>query len=262
MPNYEAFNQGLGALSEGVAGYTRAREILRERKRQEAQDALTKQFSDLKLSEGTPSVDTTGFMGPGSPMATRQEALELKGRMIMADKAARAKAASEKILPSGEVEKLSKLQNLAGSIKNLGGLVTKPGASKLMGPIQGRGYELMGKMGITSPNTLASRDIRSQLELTKQLVGKALEEGVLRAEDAAKYNRILGTVTDEPEAIAAAVKNAQEALAGQYRLTLQNLGGAGYNVKNFKPELDTFNFEAPPDDGGFKKDAQGRIILD
>lgn len=90
MPNYEAFNQGLQGLSEGVSGYTRAREILRERKRQEAQDALSKQFSDLKLSEGTPSVPTEGFMGPGAPMATRSEALELRGKMLLADKAARA----------------------------------------------------------------------------------------------------------------------------------------------------------------------------
>lgn len=90
MPNYAAFNQGLQGISEGVGAYTKAREMLRERKRQEEQDAMTKQFSDLKMSEGSPNMETESFMGAGSPMATRSEALELRGRMLMADKAARA----------------------------------------------------------------------------------------------------------------------------------------------------------------------------
>ncbi len=49
-------------------------------------------------------------------------------------------------------------------------------------------------IGNTEPAKLEAR-----IDLTRQVIGKAIEEGVLRKEDEAKYAKILPTLRDKPE---------------------------------------------------------------
>jgi len=76
-------------------------------------------------------------------------------------------------------------------IKQLGDLMImlseEPG---VFGPIRGR---ILTKV----PENI-SRKINAQVLKTKQTIGKALEGGVLRKEDEAKYDKILARLADEP----------------------------------------------------------------
>jgi hypothetical protein len=68
---------------------------------------------------------------------------------------------------------------------------------------------------------------------TKQLVGKALEGGVLRAEDEVKYNKILPTIGDTYQAAVKKTKNLQTMLDNAYSAKLTSLKNAGYDVSRF-----------------------------
>jgi hypothetical protein len=68
---------------------------------------------------------------------------------------------------------------------------------------------------------------------TKQTVGKALEGGVLRAEDEVKYNKILPTMGDTYQAAIQKTKNIKEMLNNARTAKLNTLKSAGYDVSKF-----------------------------
>lgn len=74
---------------------------------------------------------------------------------------------------------------------------------------------------------------------TKQLVGKALEGGVLRAEDEVKYNKILPTMADTYESASKKTEQLQSMLDNAYKAKLGSLKKAGYDVSNFSPSVNT-----------------------
>jgi hypothetical protein len=68
---------------------------------------------------------------------------------------------------------------------------------------------------------------------TKQLVGKALEGGVLRAEDEIKYNKILPTIGDTYQTAVQKTINLQTMLDNAYKAKRSALKSAGYYVDKF-----------------------------
>lgn len=69
------------------------------------------------------------------------------------------------------------------------------GTDQLGGPIKGR---IMGNM----PYAAQTKNFKADLDLSRQLIGKYLEGGVLRKEDENKYKDILPTVNDLPSVVA------------------------------------------------------------
>jgi hypothetical protein len=68
---------------------------------------------------------------------------------------------------------------------------------------------------------------------TKQLVGKALEGGVLRKEDEEKYNKILPTMGDTYESALLKTWQLRDMLDNAYQAGLGALESAGYDVSKF-----------------------------
>lgn len=107
--------------------------------------------------------------------------------------------------------------------------------SDLFGPVAGRAAGL-------NPYSTRAQSIQAELKRAMQSIGKYLEGGVLRAEDEAKYAKMLPQLSDTP-AVAAAkldgIKTLLEAKQAQY---LRDVGSGGYNTSNFGAEGGDFSW--------------------
>ncbi len=99
---------------------------------------------------------------------------------------------------------------------------------------------------LTQKNPWASeggKRLESQIALTRQLVGKGLEGGVLRKEDELKYEAILGSIRNTPGAAVEKLGNVQRELESKLSVWEKNQRGAGRSV----PKRDS-----APEGGGQK----------
>lgn len=80
--------------------------------------------------------------------------------------------------------------------------------SDVIGPITGRARKL-------NPYDTKAQDFQSQMMAVAQVVGRAMEGGVLRAEDMPKYRAILPQITDTPEVAKAKIANVKKLLRQQ-----------------------------------------------
>ena len=79
-----------------------------------------------------------------------------------------------------------------------------------------------------------SKQQQAKIDLVKQIIGKALEGGVLRKEDEVKYAKILPTIGD-PDSVAQAKIDNLISLLGQRReIELSAREDAGYDVSKFR----------------------------
>lgn len=74
---------------------------------------------------------------------------------------------------------------------------------------------------------------QSMINGAKQIIGKALEGGVLRKEDEAKYAEILPTIQDRPDVAQGKIAKLRATLQKKRETTLEALGSAGYGVDRF-----------------------------
>lgn len=107
--------------------------------------------------------------------------------------------------------------------------------------------EQIGKTGSASfiqanmPNAITdatgigadAKSRQAMINQAKQIIGKALEGGVLRKEDEAKYDRILPTIGDPPEVASSKIAELKNTLNKKRETTLEALGAAGYGVSRF-----------------------------
>jgi hypothetical protein len=106
---------------------------------------------------------------------------------------------------------------------------------------------------LTQKNPWASeggKRLESQIALTRQLVGKALEGGVLRKEDESKYQAILGDIRNTPGAAVEKLGNVQRELESKLTTWEKNQRSAGRSV----PKRDTAT-------GGGGPKAEGGYII-
>ena len=76
------------------------------------------------------------------------------------------------------------------------------------------------------------------INLTKQIIGKGLEGGVLRKEDEAKYEKILPTLSDPPAVVETKIANLIKTLEQKRSTRLDAMEDAGYNVSRFRARAD------------------------
>jgi hypothetical protein len=93
----------------------------------------------------------------------------------------------------------------------------------LIGPIEGRAKSF-------NPYDTKAQSFQSQVNATKQIVGKYLEEGVLRLEDEKKYERILPKISDTPEVAREKLANVRKLIDEKYKSQTETLGRAGYDI--------------------------------
>lgn len=86
---------------------------------------------------------------------------------------------------------IKNVTDIKGAIADVQALTQNISQKELTGPIRG----LMAKV----PYATESRSMQAEIDRVRQVVGKALEGGVLRKEDEEKYKKILPTMEDTKE---------------------------------------------------------------
>lgn len=71
------------------------------------------------------------------------------------------------------------------------------------------------------------------IDRVKQVIGKALEDGVLRKEDERKYEKILPTIGDVASVVATKLEGLDKAVALRKQRILESLADAGYDTSRF-----------------------------
>ena len=131
-----------------------------------------------------------------------------------------AKGGGGKAIPATQVTNMADVQS---SISQMSALKTTINEYKdIMGPIGGRLKSL-------DPYNTRAQTFQANMTLVAQLVGKALEGGVLRAEDVKKYLKILPQITDTPEIAQGKIDNVMNQLNVKLSETQRGLESAGYN---------------------------------
>jgi hypothetical protein len=98
------------------------------------------------------------------------------------------------------------------------------------------------KVGAMLPNVVTeytgwgadSKSRQGTIDRVKQVIGKALEGGVLRKEDEVKYEKILPTIGDAPDVAKAKLDGLEKALVQRRQRTLESLADAGYETSRFE----------------------------
>lgn len=79
----------------------------------------------------------------------------------------------------------------------------------------------------------AAKQKQAVIDRVKQVIGKALEGGVLRKEDEYKYEKILPTIKDTAELVKSKLDGLEAALVQRRTRFIEALGDANYDVSNF-----------------------------
>lgn len=129
-------------------------------------------------------------------------------------------------LPAGETGRLGEFNASFAQLKTLLSGIENPDAPQ--GPIS----QLRKK----NPYDWQAQAKQQLVASTKQLVGKALEGGVLRAEDEKKYEKILPKLGDTYETAIQKTKNLNTMIGNAYKARLDAFENAGYFVDKFREE--------------------------
>lgn len=157
-----------------------------------------------------------------------------------------------KPLLSGEINKFNDFRSGLNTIERLSGEVSKTGAASKAGAmVPGFVTELTG-IGAESKSRQAV------LDQAKQVIGKAMEGGVLRKEDEAKYMRILPIISDPPDVAKAKLENLKEVMAQDAEIYLETLEAAGRNVTKIRETL-TKQLGSAPAKGGIDPEVERRL---
>lgn len=112
----------------------------------------------------------------------------------------------------------------------------------LRGSISGDGSTgTMAAIGAAMPNFATewfgwgadAKAKQAMIDRVKQVIGKALEEGVLRKEDEEKYKKILPTINDPNSLVLSKLQGLDDAIRARRQRHLDNLTAAGYETSKF-----------------------------
>ena len=143
------------------------------------------------------------------------------------EESARNRTSARPVL-SGDVNRIADIDTSLNEITALRDEVKTSGAGS--------------KIGAMLPNVVSeytgigaeAKKRQSQIDRTKQLIGKTLEGGVLRKEDELKYERILPTIGDPPDVAARKLDGLERMLKQKRETVIETLDDAGFNVEAMK----------------------------
>jgi hypothetical protein len=110
------------------------------------------------------------------------------------------------------------------------------------------------KIGAMLPNAVTeftgwgsdAKQRQATIDRVKQVIGKALEGGVLRREDEYKYVKILPTIGDPPEVAASKIEGLARAIQQRLDTTVEALEGANFDVSKFGQSAPSAASDADP----------------
>lgn len=126
-----------------------------------------------------------------------------------------------------------RIADLDTSLDDLNKLTESIGGSKATGTA--------AKVGSMVPNFVTeltgwgtdAKQKQATIDRVKQVIGKALEGGVLRKEDEIKYEKILPTIYDPPDVAASKLNGLWTAIQQRRQTTLDSLADAGYDITKY-----------------------------
>jgi len=129
---------------------------------------------------------------------------------------------------SGDAGRLAELDTSLDDLAALEGVLGQTGAGS--------------KIGAMLPNVVTeftglgedSKQRQAMIDRVKQVIGKALEGGVLRKEDEAKYEKILPRIGDDPQVAATKIANLKAAITQRREREIEAREDAGYDVTKFR----------------------------
>lgn len=89
---------------------------------------------------------------------------------------------------------------------------------------------LLGGLRALNPYDTNAQSLQAQVATAKQIVGKALEGGVLRKEDEAKYAKLLPTMRDSDAVAQFKIQQLQQLIGSRLNDYLSSLGASGGGV--------------------------------
>lgn len=202
--------QAAEALMKGdTAGYQRLLQVKKEMSRADDKPAappaekagiwIVRQGQTLRVQEKD--------IRPGDlPASTREQ-----GRPVTSGDAGRI---AELVTSMDDLEKLKNTLGTTGAASKVGAML--PNA---VTEFTGWGADAKSRQGT--------------IDRVKQVIGKALEGGVLRKEDEIKYEKILPTIGDPPSVAKSKLEGLQAAIALRRERTIEALQDAGYDVSKF-----------------------------
>lgn len=166
----------------------------------------------------------------------RMEEIAAQGRNVIGAAGVRAGATGHnQRLPIAFVNNITEIDDairqvdslLAGDIPESTGFL--PG---MQAGIPAGAVDLLStQFGIEGP--VQAKQRLAIINLSKQLIGKGLEGGVLRKEDEQKYADILPTMSDPEAVVITKLENLKGRLGAKRETTLDNIEHGGYDVSQF-----------------------------
>ena len=184
---------------------------------------FTQQILDQMEKAG---INTSGI----DPYAmTTSQVNDLHRRALEEAKAQRD--ANGRPMTAGQAKELADIDN---SLSLLDGVKTSMlvDFKDVGGPIAGRLGSIPGSE-LFNEGAMRQREFEAQVNLVKQIIGKALEGGVLRKEDEVKYEKILPNIKDTDRIRATKISQLEREIKAKKAGLLQNLSLSGYNTSGY-----------------------------
>jgi hypothetical protein len=143
------------------------------------------------------------------------------------------KAEQRPVLAS-DANRIAELRNSLDDLKALRDTIAAPGEMA--------GTGMMAQIGAAVPNFVTeftgfgtdAKKKQAMIARVKQVIGKALEGGVLRKEDEVKYSHILPTIGDVDDVVIDKLNGLEASIQREIENRLEALTEAGYSTSNLK----------------------------
>lgn len=177
------------------------------------------------------------IMGPdGRPVLVRRSQAEGKQPASSREQG--------RAVTSGDANRITDLDASLSDLATLKQTVSKSGSTGIAPSV---GAAMPNFVTNATGFGVSAKERQAVIDRVKQVIGKALEGGVLRKEDEMKYAKILPTISDNPQVVATKLAGLQQAIAQRKSTLLDNLSDAGYDTSRFEART------APaPSSGGVK----------
>lgn len=152
--------------------------------------------------------------------------IELKMSRVRANNALAGIKADGKLLPEISVQKISDFDSSLKELRDMEGNISSYASA--MGPVRGR-------LGAVNPYNIKAQEFQADLDRARQVIGKAVEGGVLRKEDEEKYKKMLPSLSDTPETALYKMQQFNNKMSEQRNNYLGNMKKAGFNTKTISP---------------------------
>lgn len=132
---------------------------------------------------------------------------------------------------SGDAGRIADFDTSLDDLNTLSGALT---GSKATGATAKAGAMLPNWVTEVTGWGTDAKSKQAMIDRVKQVIGKALEGGVLRKEDEAKYEKILPTIGDVPEVVDSKLDGLWNAIEKRRQTLIDSLADAGYDVSRYE----------------------------